>query len=125
MGSASQTRPTDLDAPYRRLLEELLANDEEDLRLVFAYDEDSVDLVYVREDLLEEDLLPRVNDEHTRALNAWSQTDGDARQVYGDLEITVAIREAAIVLHFLGSEREGIVAVADRTGDVVGQLLGL
>lgn len=110
--------------PYRTLLEELLSGEvADDLRVVFLYDSESVDIAYLREDLLSDDMLPRVDELHARAKHVEMMPTADTQEVYGDLEMFVGIRENAVELHFIGGDDQGLVATADRTEDVLHRLL--
>lgn len=125
MAHASNGEPAEAGGIYSVLLDELLENDEDDLRLAFVYDSESIDVVYVRDDLLEQDLLPRIDEMRARALDDWVGPSEKTRPQYGDLEMTISVRESVVVLHFLRAESSGFVAIADRTGNVLERLLRL
>lgn len=125
MAEPSDRAATEFDRAASVVVEDLLANDEDDVRFVFTYDASSIDVVYVREDMLERDLVPRLDAVHSRALDEWDRGAERIRSLYGDRELTIAIRDAVVVIHFLGREESGIVAVADRSSGVLSRLLGM
>lgn len=120
---SNDTRIENLSS-YRVLLEELLSEAVvDDLRVAFIFGTESVDIAYLREDLLAEDMLPRVSELHQRATAVETMPVEETLDVYGEIEMAVIIREKAVELHFFGSDETGLVATADRTDDVVKQLL--
>lgn len=112
--------------PYQSLLDELLGESTiADLRLAFIYGTDSVDVAYLREDLLGEDMQSRVEELHARAKHIEFMPTSELQAVYGEVEMAVMVREEAVELYFLGGDGEGLVATADRTENVLVQLLQL
>lgn len=114
----------DVGTPYRTLLDDLLATAGDDTRFAIRYDEESTQLAYLREDLLADDLLPRIDEITDRARSTADRPDANARAAYGDLETTVDVYEDALVLDFRGADHEGIVVAVDRSPGAVGRLLG-
>ena len=105
------------DGPFAELMTRLVTATRDDLRLVFQYDSESVDIAFLREDLLSEDMVPRVDELHSRAKIFETSPVDDTEANYGDLEANISVYEDAYVLQFLGRDGEGLVAVADRSGD--------
>lgn len=125
---AADAEPDRLDGwgPYGTLLEELLSEPGvEDLRFAFVYGADSLDIAYLREDLLAEDLLPQVSELRERAKKFEGLPVTETRDDYGDTEMAVVVREQAVELYFIGGDDTGLVATADRTADVVEHLLSV
>jgi hypothetical protein len=116
MVSVGNIRTIDPEAPSAELLEKLVETARDDLRLVFQYDGDSVDISFLREDLLSEDMVPRVDELFSRAKIIDTSPEADTEMVYGELEANVSVYEDAFVLQFVGKEGTGLVAVADRNG---------
>ncbi|WP_259518989.1 hypothetical protein [Halanaeroarchaeum sp. HSR-CO] len=110
----SRTRLADLDRPYDVLLDELLTRWGDDARIAFYYDADHVALAHVRDDLLDRDLVPHVDEVATRARRRDEQPTERSQDALGARETTVEIREDALVVHFHGADDEGLVVVADR-----------
>lgn len=110
--------------PYQTMVEELLTEAVvDDLRFAFVYGSDSVDIRYLREDLLSEDMLPRVSElrERARDIDGWPSTETE--EIYGDTELVIVYRERGVEIHFVGGDDTGLIAMADRTEEVVEQLL--
>lgn len=126
MSAADRTRLADVDPPYRALLADLLARAGDDCRLAVRYGPDDVSLPYVRDDLLDEDLLPRADELVTRARRAEDLPGAHAEDALGDRETSIDVHEDALVVHFRGAagEREGLIATVDRTPGMVGRLFG-
>lgn len=114
MHSQNRLRTTDLGRPYDVLLDELLARWGDDARFALYYDADDVALAYVRDDLLDRDLLPRVDEVVARARDRDAMPAEHSRAAYGVRETTVEIRADALVVDFHGHDDEGLVIVADR-----------
>ncbi|AOW80450.1 hypothetical protein HTSR_1273 [Halodesulfurarchaeum formicicum] len=114
MVSVGDMQMVDPDGPYAELMQRLLEATADDLRLVFQYDSESVDIAFLREDFLSEDMVPRVDELHSRAKIIETMPTEDTQAVYGDLEANVTVHEDVFVLHFFGTEGDGLVAVVDR-----------
>lgn len=105
------------DGPFGELKSKIVESTEDELRLVFQYDAESVDINFLREDLLSQDMVPRVDELHSRAKIFETSPANDTEANYGDLEANISVYEDAYVLQFIGQDGEGLVAVADRDGD--------
>ena len=114
MVTVGNMRMIDPEGPYAELMERLMGVTEGALRLVFQYDSESVDIAFLREDLLSEDMVPRVDELHSRAKIIETMPTEDTTSLYGDLESNVSVHEDVFVLHFFGTEGDGLVAVVDR-----------
>ncbi|MDR5656955.1 hypothetical protein RH831_07140 [Halodesulfurarchaeum sp. HSR-GB] len=120
MVSVGDMQMVDPDGPYAELMQRLLEATEDELRLVFQYDSESVDIAFLREDFLSEDMVPRVDELHSRAKIIETMPTEDTQAAYGDLEANVTVHEDVFVLHFFGTEGDGLVAVVDRgNGSVI------
>ncbi|MFW5937767.1 MAG: hypothetical protein ACOCSN_02385 [Halanaeroarchaeum sp.] len=124
MTPPSGSRLADVGSPYRALLDDLLATAGDDTRFAIRYENESASLAYLREDLLADDLLPRIDEITECARRTADRPDDHARTAYGDLETTVDVYEDVLVLDFRGPDREGIVVAVDRSPGAVGRLLG-
>ena len=126
MNAEGKAGGTDGREPYRRVLDELLGGPAGTaVRVAFVYEDDAIDIAHLREDLLSVDMRPRVEELHERATHFQMAPDETTRTVYGDLELVVAVREEVVELYFLGGEGEGLIATADRSADVLVELLQL
>ncbi|MGM0372257.1 MAG: hypothetical protein ACQEQJ_07115 [Halobacteriota archaeon] len=114
MVSVGDMQMVDPEGPYAELMQRLLEATADELRLVFQYDSESVDIAFLREDLLSEDMVPRVDELHSRAKIIETMPTEDTQTVYGDLEANVTVHEDVFVLHFFGTAGDGLVAVVDR-----------
>jgi hypothetical protein len=104
------------EGPFAELMNKLVETTEDELRLVFQYDADSVEIAFLREDLLSQDMVPRVDELHSRAKIFETSPVEDTEDNYGELEANISVYEDAYVLQFIGKEGQGLVAVADRNG---------
>ena len=104
------------EGPFAELMNKLVETTEDELRLVFQYDAESVEIAFLREDLLSEDMVPRVDELHSRAKIFETSPDADTQANYGELEANISVYEDAYVLQFIGQDGQGLVAVADRNG---------
>ncbi|MFW6383860.1 MAG: hypothetical protein ACOCZC_00500 [Halodesulfurarchaeum sp.] len=116
MVTVGDVQLTEAEGPFAQLLNEIVEATEDELRLVFQYDADEVEIAFLREDLLSEDVVPRVDELHSRAKIFETSPDADTQSNYGDLEANVSVYEDVFVLQFIGQEGTGMVAVADRDG---------
>lgn len=116
MVSVGDMKMIEPDDPYAELMGKLVETTEDELRLVFQYDSESVDISFLREDLLSEDMVPRVDELHSRSKIIETSPTEDTESIYGDLEANISVYEDAFVLQFIGQEGDGLVAVADRDG---------
>ncbi len=116
MVSVGDMKMIEPDDPYAELMGKLVETTEDELRLVFQYDSESVDISFLREDLLSEDMVPRVDELHSRSKIVETSPTVDTESIYGDLEANISVYEDAFVLQFIGQEGDGLVAVADRDG---------
>ena len=105
------------EGPFAELMNKLVETTEDELRLVFQYDADSVEIAFLREDLLSEDMVPRVDELHSRSKIVETSPTEDTESIYGDLEANISVYEDSFVLQFIGQEGDGLVAVADRNGN--------
>lgn len=105
------------EGPFGDLMRKLVETTEDELRLVFQYDAENVNINFLREDLLSEDMVPRVDELHSRAKILETSPVEDTEANYGELEANISVYGDAYVLHFIGQDGEGMVAVADRTGN--------
>lgn len=113
---------SDLGPPYDAVLDELLTRWGDDTRFVVHSTPDSVDLAYLRDDLIIDDLLPRIDELITRARERVDKIT-HLQTIYGELETTITIHADAIVLQFHGPDEEGLIATMDRTPGVLEQLV--
>lgn len=125
MGSASDTQALIQREPYRTLLDELLSRAESELRFVFVYGPEDVDVAYLRGNLLQDDLVSQVSELHARAKHVETMPDSDIRPSYGPLELVISVHTDVVVLQFVGPDGTGLVATADRSEDVLHDLLRL
>lgn len=104
------------EGPFAELITTLVETADEELRLVFQYDSESVDIAYLRDDLLSEDIVPWVDELHTRSKIIETGPTEDTEANYGELESNISVFEDAYVLQFIGQDGDGMVAVTDRNG---------
>ncbi|MFP4529691.1 MAG: hypothetical protein ACLFNC_00210 [Halodesulfurarchaeum sp.] len=116
MVSVGNMQMIEPDGPFSELMTKLVEATEDDLRLVFQYDADEVDIAFLRDDLLGEDMVPRVDELHSRAKIFETSPVEDTEAGYGELEANISVYRDAYVLQFIGTGGEGLVAVADRNG---------
>lgn len=102
------------DDPYAELMSKLVESTDDELRLVFQYDTESVNISFLREDLLSQDMVPRVDELYSRSKIIETSPEADTEDIYGELEANISVYEKAFVLQFIGQEGNGLVAVADR-----------
>lgn len=124
MAHASTSESGAPGSAYRRVLAELRSNDDGHLRYVFTYTPDAVDVRYVREDLLDADLIPQM-DHHAQAARLGAVRGQGTVADEGSLEMRIDVREQVLVACFFGGDGSGLVAVSDRTEDAVAHVLGL
>ncbi|MBS3761625.1 hypothetical protein [Halodesulfurarchaeum sp.] len=116
MVSVGDMQMIEPDGPYAEMMTQLVDATEDELRLVFQYDSESVDISFLREDLLSEDMVPRVDELHSRSKIIETSPTEDTESNYGELEANISVYEDTFVLQFIGQEGDGMVAVADRDG---------
>jgi hypothetical protein len=116
MVSVGDMQMIEPDGPYAEMMTKLVDATDDELRLVFQYDSESVDISFLREDLLSEDMVPRVDELHSRSKIIETSPTEDTESNYGELEANISVYEDAFVLQFIGQEGDGMVAVADRNG---------
>jgi len=105
------------DDTFRRATEAVKRRGGDALRVVFRYDPDAVDVRYVDERRLDEDLLPRIQRLRERALELGHATEDTEVDAHGEVETVLAVHEDAAVLYLLVTPDEGLVAVHDRTDE--------
>lgn len=112
------------ESPFAELMTKLVETADEELRLVFRYNSDTVDITFLRDDLLGEDIIPRVDELHSRSKIIETSPTEDTEANYGELEANISVYEEAFVLQFIGQGGEGMVAVTDRNGgDLIREVL--
>ncbi|GAA0263038.1 hypothetical protein [Halobacterium noricense] len=110
----------DSDDTFRRATEAVKRRAGDALRIVFRYEPDSVDVRYVDDCRLDEDLLPRLQRLQERALELGDATASTEIDAHGEVETVLAVHEDAVVLYLLVAPDEGLVAVHGRTGEPLG-----
>ncbi|MCG1003767.1 MULTISPECIES: hypothetical protein [Halobacterium] len=105
------------DDTFRRATEAIKQRGGDALRIVFQYERDAVDVQYVEDCRLDEDLLPRIQQLRERALELGDTTADTEVDAHGEVETVLAVHEDAVVLYLLVTPDEGLVAVHDRTGE--------
>ncbi len=122
--SCDEGESDSLTTAYEQLTEVLEKRAGEDLRIAFQYTTESIDIHHLDEALLEADRLPRIENLRERALETAATTTDSKVRAHGEVEAVATTHEDVLVLVFLASEREGLVAVLDRHGDaLVGTLV--
>ena len=114
MVSVGDMQMIEPDDPYAELMGKLVESTDDELRLVFQYDTESVNISFLREDLLSQDMVPRVDELYSRSKIIETSPEADTEDIYGELEANISVYENAFVLQFIGKEGTGLVAVADR-----------
>lgn len=111
-------------AVYEQFTSVLKERAGDNLRIIFQYTPESIDIHHLSDTLLEADLLPRIETLRERALKTAAMTADSKLQSHGETEAIVTTHEDVLVLVFLATEREGLVAVLDRDADtLVGSLI--
>jgi|GEM_PF-1553711 len=105
------------DDRFRRATEAVKQRGGDALQIIFRYEPDAVDVHYVDERRLDEDLLPRIHRLRERALELGDTVEDTEVDAHGEVETVLAVHEDAAVLYLLAAPDEGLVAVHDRTGD--------
>lgn len=116
MATAGDIQMIEPDDPYAELMSTLIETIDEELRVVFQYDGDGVNISFLRDDLLSEDMVPRVDDLYSRSKLIETSLVADTESIYGELEANISVYEDTFVLQFVGQNGKGLVAVADRNG---------
>lgn len=124
MAEHRESTPLPPESPYFVLFEAVRSDaPEDDLRIVLVYDSGSVDVLYRREDLLGEELLPPIDAITGESRDTTNRLVENAGAGYGDLETSIGVYEGAVILHFHGGIEEGMVAAVDRSPGVLERLL--
>ncbi|WP_251344625.1 hypothetical protein [Haloplanus halophilus] len=100
---------------YRGATKLIRSRSNDALRIVFRYTQDTIDIMYIDEQILNEDLLPRIERLRTRALEIAEMSAATIITAYGELETILATHDDAIILYLLAGDDEGIIATHDRT----------
>lgn len=108
------TEAGDPDERYRKATDHIKTRSGDDLRIVFQYTPDSIDITYLDEELLGDDLLPRLRRLQTRALEMAAETARTANTGHGEAETILAAHEDVIIIYLLDSEDEGVIAIHKR-----------
>lgn len=113
-----------LTAAYEQFTSVLEERAGDNLRIIFQYTPENINIHHLSDTLLEADLLPRIETLRERALKTAAMTADSNIQAHGETEAIVTTHEDVLVLIFLATEREGLVAVLDRDADtLVGSLI--
>lgn len=83
------------ESPFAEIMTKLVESADEELRLVFQYNSETVDIAYLRDDLLSEDIVPRVDELHSRSKIVETSPTEDTEANYGELESNISVYEDA------------------------------
>lgn len=115
-----------LDEEVRELIDAILAESDERLRLIVSYDGDDFELVYAREDVTdgftEQELTTRVETVVMQSLGE-PETEGPLYD-FGALDATVRWYDEAAVAHLPTGEWSGLLFTFDRTTESLAELAG-
>jgi len=112
-------KPWDMENErYREVAKHIRDRSGDALRLIFQYTQDTIDIIFLDKQLLDEDLLPRIERLRTRALEIADVTSTTQVNAYGEIETILAAHDDAIILYLLAGDDEGLIATHDRTEEL-------
>ncbi|MFB6186837.1 MAG: hypothetical protein ABEI86_08230 [Halobacteriaceae archaeon] len=116
--------PVEPEEKYHPLIESIHARAGDHVRIILRYTPDTVDIYYLDGTLLDDDLLPRLGELHEMAMNGTVTTGERNIEEFGRVESIVLVHERALVLQFIESEEDGLIATVDRDEDLsIGEIL--
>jgi hypothetical protein len=115
-GEPAELVVEELDEEYADIVDALYRRAERNLRVLLYYGPNELNIYYLREDLLEEDLQPRLNEIHRVEKSRSPITGWNCLEDFGDIETVAVVHEDVLVVQFRARENEGLLATVDRDG---------
>lgn len=108
---------SDDKSKYDKFSNQLVDEFGDDIRLVFVYDQSDFRMEFIQEDLIGDDLLPRITKLYRQVTKDFPLKDSELTDTFGEMQCWAALHEDVAVLCFKEpDEDKGIIATVDYNG---------